>query len=281
MVREFYLENEYGQRFSLMNIENGCLLTNPDGLGFSRTMEYEQVADDFVENINKLNQALIQAEVNFISYDNYKKFVNFVLAAKSLKIIYAVPTGQITEEYFKDVVISNLTKTEIKPNGVMTETITMDSLGLWKKKTNIIYNITAGGDEVRWNFRFPSRFISYSSRQIIYENTGHKEASFLLEIPGYVINPTLTIKQNGQVINTITITNTIALGETLYYCTKPSDMYIYKVDSNNVKTNLFSTLNINNTNFFELPQGSCEILLTAENEINNGQLTIYQEYIGI
>lgn len=281
VVREFYLENEFGQRFSLMDIEKGCLLTNPEGLGFSRTMEYEQVADDFVENINKLNQALIQAEVNFITYDNYKKFVNFVLAAKSLRLIYLVPSGQTTEEYFKDITISELTKTEIKQNGVMTETITMDSLGLWNKKSDIIYNISTGSNEVRWDFRFPSEFISYSNRQIIYENTGHKDASFLLEIPGYVLNPTLTIKQNGQTLNSISITNTIALGETLYYCTKPSDMYIYKIDSNNVKTNLFSTLNINNTNFFELPQGSCEIILTAENEINSAKLTIYQEYIGI
>lgn len=281
MIREFYLENELGQRFSLMDIEKGCLLTNPEGLGFSRTIEYEQVADDFVENINKLNQALIQGEVNFLNYDNYRLFVNFVLSANKLKLIYLVPSGQTTEEFFKDIKISELTKKEIKPNGVMTETITMDSLGLWNKKTDIIYNITAQSDEVRWNFRFPSKFVSYSNRQIIYSNTGHKEASFLLEIPGFVINPSLTIKQNNEIINIITIDNIIDNGETLYYCTKPSDMFIYKVDSNGVRTNLFSLLDINNTNFFELPQGTSEIILAADNEIENAKLTIYQEYIGI
>lgn len=281
MVREFYLENELGQRYSLMDMENGCLFTNPEGLGFSRTLEYEQVADDFVENVNKLNQALIQGEVNFLNYDNYRSFVNFVLSANKLRLIYLVPSGQTTEEFFKDIKISELTKTEIKTNGVMTENITMDSLGLWNKKTDIIYNISAQSDEVRWNFRFSSKFVSYSNRQIIYSNTGHKQASFLLELPGFVINPSLIIKQNDEILNTIAIETTIDEDETLYYCTKPSDTFIYKVDSNGVRTNLFSLLDINNTNFFQLPKGTCEIDLVADNEIENAKLTIYQEYIGI
>nr|DAS67835.1 MAG TPA: Baseplate protein [Caudoviricetes sp.] len=29
LVREFDIENEKGQRFSLMNIENGCFLNSP------------------------------------------------------------------------------------------------------------------------------------------------------------------------------------------------------------------------------------------------------------
>lgn len=282
MVREFYLENEIGQRFSLMDIKNGCLLTNPEGLGFSRNLTYEQVADDFVENINKLNQAQISGEINFLNYDNYRKFTDFILRANALKLIYIMPTSEDQqEEYFKNIKISELTKTEIKQNGIMTESIIMDSLGLWNKRSDIIYNVSSQGNEVRWDFRFPSKFISYSLRQIIYSNDGHKEASFLLELPGYVINPSLTIMKDGEEIGTIEIENTIDSDETLYYCTKPSDMYIYKIDENNVKTNLFSTLNINNKNFFQLPQGTSEIILSADNEITKAKLTIYQEYIGI
>jgi hypothetical protein len=29
MVREFYIENETGQRFSMMDIEKGCFLSSP------------------------------------------------------------------------------------------------------------------------------------------------------------------------------------------------------------------------------------------------------------
>ena len=35
MVREFYIENETGQRFSMMNVEKGCFLSSPSGLGDS------------------------------------------------------------------------------------------------------------------------------------------------------------------------------------------------------------------------------------------------------
>ena len=33
LVREFDIENEKGQRFSLMNIENGCFLNSPRRIG--------------------------------------------------------------------------------------------------------------------------------------------------------------------------------------------------------------------------------------------------------
>jgi undecaprenyl diphosphate synthase len=62
------------------------------------------------------------------------------------------------------------------------------------------------------------------------------------------------------------IDTTVELGETLYYSTKPSDMFIYKENSLGQRENLFSILDINNKNFFELPQGTCEIILEAENE---------------
>lgn len=282
MVRKFYLENENGQRYSLMDIENGCLLTSPSGLGFAKDIDYEQIGDDFVENTNHISQASIQAEVNFLNYTNYKNFADFILRATALKLIYIIPSDTVAtgEEYFKDVNVSELTKTEIQPNGVMTEAITIDSLSLWNKKTDIVYNISEQQNETRWDIRFPSTFVSYSSRKIVYNNEGHKAAAFLLEIPGFVINPVLTIRQNGEEINSLAIDQTFEEGETFLYCTRPSDMFIYRY-TNGVYTNLFSSLDINNTNFFLLPKGASEILISADNEIQSAKLTIFQEYIGI
>lgn len=43
MVREFYLINELGQSFSMMNIEEGCFLDEPSGLGYEYDNKYEQI----------------------------------------------------------------------------------------------------------------------------------------------------------------------------------------------------------------------------------------------
>ena len=60
MVREFYIENELGQRFSLMDIENSCFLDSPTGLGYSYSTEYSQIENNFIQNIRKLAQGQIR-----------------------------------------------------------------------------------------------------------------------------------------------------------------------------------------------------------------------------
>ncbi len=114
MVREFCIENEIGQRFSMMNIENYCFLSSPTGLGYSYDIQYTQIGNDFIQNIRKLTQGEISGELIFRKYDNYKKFIDFVENAGILKFVYKVPFENKFTEYFKDIDISNVDKSEIR-----------------------------------------------------------------------------------------------------------------------------------------------------------------------
>ena len=60
MVREFNLINNKGQRYSLMDIENSTLMTDPSGLGYSYSDEYEQLGNTFISNLRKIEQGQIQ-----------------------------------------------------------------------------------------------------------------------------------------------------------------------------------------------------------------------------
>ena len=53
-VREFNLINEKGQKFSLMDIENFSLLTDPDGLGYTYSNSYTKVGEVFINNLKVL-----------------------------------------------------------------------------------------------------------------------------------------------------------------------------------------------------------------------------------
>lgn len=114
MVREFYIENETGQRFSMMDIENGCFLHSPTGLGYSYDIEYAQIGNDFIQNIRKLTQGQISGELIFKNYDNYKNFIDFIESAENLKFVYKLPFENGLREFFKDVDISNVDKSEIR-----------------------------------------------------------------------------------------------------------------------------------------------------------------------
>ena len=63
MVREFKLLNEKGQEYSLMDINNHCLLTEPNGLGIAYSTEYQQLGNTFVENLRKTEQGQISGIV--------------------------------------------------------------------------------------------------------------------------------------------------------------------------------------------------------------------------
>lgn len=114
VVREFYIENETGQRFSMMNIEEGCFLSSPTGLGYSYDIQYSQIGNDFLQNIRKLTQGQIGGELIFKKYDNYKKFVDFIESAIFLKLVYKIPFENGFTEFFKDIDISNIDKSEIR-----------------------------------------------------------------------------------------------------------------------------------------------------------------------
>ena len=83
MVRGFRLLNEKGQSYSLMDIQNNCLLTEPNGLGYSYSTEYEQLGNIFVENLRKFEQGQITGIVNFLKYDNFKELVDFIERAEN------------------------------------------------------------------------------------------------------------------------------------------------------------------------------------------------------
>ena len=112
MVREFYIENNLGQRFSMMNVEEYCFLNAPTGLGYSYDTIYSQIGNEFIENIRKITQGQIGGELIFKSYKNYQNFVNFIESAISLKLVYKVPYENSFREYFKDIDILSVEKTE-------------------------------------------------------------------------------------------------------------------------------------------------------------------------
>ena len=88
MVREFKLINEKGQEFSLMDIYNHTLLTEPSGLGYTYITEYQQLGDTFISNLRNIQQGQISGTLNFINYENYTEeyFAEHTLAIVSTPV---------------------------------------------------------------------------------------------------------------------------------------------------------------------------------------------------
>lgn len=277
MVRGFRLINEKGQSYSLMDIENYCLLTEPSGLGYSYSTEYEQLGNVFIENLRKFEQGQITGIVNCLKYDNFKELVDFIEKANSLKLAYKLPFKNGEKEYLKDVNIQSLSKTQIQTTGVISETIVFDCLSLWYEENIIIYDMQEQQEEIRWDFEWDSKFTAYDIRSLEYINQGHVEAPVLIEISGPVINPEIQLYVEGELYQKVPFNIEIEEYEKLLYGTKENDFYIYRQKTDGTLESLFNldVIQFENDNVIRLPQNkSCELRLKADNEILNAQVTI-------
>lgn len=281
MVREFKLVNEKGQEYSLMNINDYCLLTEPSGLGYSYSTEYERLGNTFIANLRKVEQGQINGIANFLKYDNYKNFIDFIEGSEKLKFSYKIPFEQGVKEYFKDVNIQSVPKSEIQTNGLISEQIVFDCLSLWYEENTVIYTIEPLTNEIRWNFRWDSRFTDYDSRNLTYINKGHVEAPVLIEMSGHLVNPKIELYIEGELYQTVTFNVEIAEYEKLLYGTKENEFHINRQKTDGTIESLFDldVIDFENDNVIRLPTNkSCELKLTADNEVLNAQVTILAYY---
>ena len=282
MVREFRLINEKGQEFSLMNIHNNCLLTDPSGLGYAYETEYQQLGNTFISNLRNIQQGQISGTLNFLNYDNYASFVNFIESSESLRFGYEIPySDDSIRQYFKDIQIQSLSKTQLQQNGILSEAVVFDCLSLWYEENTVIYTIEPQTNEIRWDFRWDSRFTDYDTRNLQYINQGHVEAPIYVEMSGHLVNPRIELYIDGELYQTVEVTVTIQEYEKLIYDSRENQFYIGKQNTDGTLTSLFSLdyIDFENDNVIRLPRGkSCEIKLTADNEVLNAQLTIYPRY---
>ena len=281
MVRGFRLLNEKGQSYSLMDIQNNCLLTEPNGLGYSYSTEYEQLGNIFVENLRKFEQGQITGIVNFLKYDNFKELVDFIERAENLKLAYKIPFKNGEREYLKDINIQSLTKTQIQTNGIISETITFECLGLWYEENTIEYTINPIENEIRWDFIWDTTFNDNNSQSIIYKNEGHVPAPILMEINGPVLNPVVEIYINDILYQRVEIKTTIAEYESLIYNSKEAEFTIKRIKTDGTAEELYDLdiIDFENDNVIRLPKNkTCEIRLRANSTIENAKLTIFPQY---
>lgn len=281
MVRKFRLVNEKGQDFSLMDLYNYCFLSNPDGLGYNYETEYQELINTFIENIRRLAQGQISGTANFVNYDNYRNFIDFIENSEKLRFSYIVPYQNGEKEYFKDIQIQSISKTQKQTNGILSETVVFDCLSLWYEENTITYTVEPLENEIRWDFEWDSKFSDYDSRNLQYINKGHVEAPIYVEIDGQVVNPKLELYVEGELYQSVKVTTTFAQYEKLIYDSRENQFAILKEKTDGTTESLFSLdyINFENDNVIRIPKNrSCELRLTADNEVLNARLTIYPRY---
>ena len=283
-VREFRLVNEKGQQYSLMDIENYCLLTEPSGLGYNYYTEYEQLGNTFIENLRRLEQGQITGVANFLKYDNYKNLIDFIEKSEKLRIAYKIPFANGNKEFLRDVNIQSITKTQKQTNGVLSETITFDCVSLWYEENTIIYDMQHQVGEMRWDFKWDPIFRDYNARKLDFINSGHVEAPIIVEIKGPIKNPSLELTVEGKLYQTLHFNIELEEFEKLLYSSKENEFYIQKENTDGTTQDAFNldVLDFDENPIIRFPKNkSCTLKIKSETDITNATVTVLVFYKAI
>lgn len=277
-IRNFYFENEKGQQIDCQKIDGNLFFYNVAGLGHDENIEYERVGNTFIQNKKEIKQNQITGDLEFyeMTYDEYSIFVDFILNSKKLRLIYLPPkTNRV--KYYRDIDLVSISKGEEDDNNILTSSIIITCKSLWYEENKTVYRIQSEKDEIKWDFRWNSKFANYDTRKLKIINKGHTEAPILVEMQGHIKKPCISLYIDGQLYQEVKINIEIAEYEKLLYGTKENDFYINKQNTDGTIESLFSLdyIDFYNDNVIRLPQNrSCELRLTADNEILNATIIV-------
>jgi hypothetical protein len=234
-VRKFYLENSVGSRVSLCD-PKGIWLNYPAGLGMAYGRIYESTLDGFWQAVNdQEEQTSISGTLILRAKDPYKlytDFTNWVMQSEGLKFVYK-PTGGT--EYFKDINIEYIGKTEKRMNKLMECSVSFIPLTPWYSKYKLSFDFASEPTEnyKRYNNRYPLRYAaSHMPNSKDFEIDGHYPAEIEMRANGALIAPVLIITNTntGEVYGKLDLsTISIGVGETLLYSSRLSNPGVWKL----------------------------------------------------
>ncbi len=281
-IRRFLLENEKGQQFRMDNLNDGCFLVSPNDLGYSYEADFVRLGYSFIENNKEIQQKNPSGTAYFKSYDKVKEFIDYIENSNELKWVYIIPFVSGDKTYYRDVSIIKLDKTE-KTGKWLACPIEFAGKSLWYEENTTVYTIEPVQNEIRWDFRWDSRFTDYNTRNLQFINRGHIEAPILVEFDGKVINPKIQLYVEGRLYQELKFNITINEYEKLLYCTRRNEFYVRKENTDGTQEDLYNLdvledfANINEV--IRIPQNkSCELKLTADNDVLNAKTTVWTYY---
>ena len=278
MIRQFKLQNEYAQTYSL-SLPGNTFLYEPQGLGYELNTSYRLIGNSWVADYKKDKQVPITGSVIFTPDDPYNaeaNFLRFIRTSKKLVLVYTTTAGT----YMKDVDLISYEKTEITEGNVLQCPITLMPKSLWYSNNRQAFsiNLDLSDDALVYPYRWPARFQATVNGTIAITNDGSVEAPFTVVWNGPIVNPVLQLLENGVETARCEITGEANSSETINYSSRDGDLYIYH-EAAGVKTNLISGLDINNNNFFKIPIGLSELRFSASAQITQPiVVTIYKLY---
>lgn len=276
MASRFYLMNEKGIRYSMNSPQKGFFI-DPEGFGVEYDAEYLKVGDTWTADSKTLVQPEPSGTMVFPirQYQTFQEFLNFVNRSAELVLIYQ-PSG-IAAEYFAEIDIVSIAKGGYNRKQHFEVPVKFICKSLFYTEEKFFYQIQKAEREIRWDFRWETKFNDANYVYFVFDNNGHVESPFILSFIGYCKNPQMQVVQNGKEIHRIDFAIEMQKNDRLTLSSFDDDLYIEVNGESRM-----DVLDFTNENFFKLPQGKSEVYFRCEaGRMNDITMSLEKYYKGV
>ena len=298
-MRKFLLENEYGQTISLMArvpvtsplgntpmMFGGIMLTSPSGWGFENDYDFNEVDGFYITTKKKTRQVPKPCTLVFMppnAYSNFKQFVDFVMSAKKLTLMYN-PAGVW---YYVDVVISRINKGELTGTRCLEcETVFLPTTPIYSLSTERLHIEPAGAEDgKKYEYTYPYRYVDNAiASEVVIEPQGQLPGGFQIIMPGPISAPVITftdLATNQQIGRLDLSAASIVAGQKIRYSNIPTEAGVVTIESDGSEVDMSSLIGLNAAlpTFFMLPLDRVRAHLDATSmETAEAELRLYRYY---
>lgn len=273
---KFYIMNEKAVRWSLNSPETG-VFTEPYGFGVDYNNKYLKVGDVWIPNSSELKQPSPSGKIVFPKkqYETYQNFMNFITRATQLVLIYQ--PADLETEYFAEIDMVTIQKGGYSIGEIFAVPVIFVCKSLFYTEEKFYYQIQKAEREIRWDFRWETKFNDANSVYFVFNNDGHVEAPFILSFIGYCNKPEIQVLQNGVELYKTVFNVELQANDRLTLSSFDNDLYI---EVNGERR--LDILDFSNQNFFKLPKGHSEIYFRSEaGRMNDITLSLEKYYTGV
>lgn len=201
--RKFWIVNALGNEYKLTDKNSKIFLNAPNGFGLNRSFTSLKVGNSELVTSQQFNltditgELLFYANSNGTKYQDYQDFIQFV-KYKPLEFHYQTP-NQLTS-YYCDVLLTQLQKSEVGTDGILTVPMVMHRLTEWLDDTDysITLTNTASGEGKYYELVRPYHYAGTDLSNTPINNNGTDDVGFIIEVNGECQNLQFTLTQRGE-----------------------------------------------------------------------------------
>ena len=285
-IRKLSLQNAAGERF-LFDGTDGVFASNLAGFGFSLDPEFADLSRGFFKNIESENEP--QKQIPFTltftrnAYQVYRRFVDWLGSAGSLKLVYQ-PFGEL--EFFRDVKIGYVQKGELSIVRWLEVPCSVICMTPWYLPSPSVLALENGGSGSmkRYPYRY-SEDLRYGSDSMAALSgtifpSGHIPGAVDISYSGGIVNPRIRLTGNisGRTYGVCAVSASFEATDTLRFSSRHERSYVSKITAAGAETDLLDMLELSTEPFFHIPVDEpCTLSIEADSTIS-GKATVQVYY---